>query len=114
MRPGPNPGAHCIRSQAWPVDNAQNELQVLCRHRSLPTPHFFDDPSTAKGVAGVDCLVLHAFVHFLRPIDFPAVGKRYANSIADRVWVFAFKGENVGQERFNTRVGNGHHRSPRS
>jgi hypothetical protein len=103
-----------IRSQARPVNNAQNELQVLCGRRSLPTLHFFDDPSAAKGVAGVDCFVLHAFVHFLRPIDFPAVGKCYANAIADRVWVFAFKGENVGQERFNTRVGHGRHRSPRS
>jgi hypothetical protein len=45
-----------VRSQAWPINNAQNELQVLCGRRSLPTLHFFDDPGAAKGVAGVDCL----------------------------------------------------------
>jgi hypothetical protein len=32
----------------------------------------------------------------------------------DRVWVFAFKNENVGQESFNARVGQGRHRSPRA
>ena len=57
-------------------------------------------------------LVLHAPIHLLRPINFPAVGKRNMHTVSDRLWAFAFKGENVGQERFYTRVGHGHHHSP--
>jgi hypothetical protein len=62
-------------SEAWPIDNAQNELQVLCGGRSLLTPHVFDDSSAAKGVASVSCLVLHTSVHFLRFEDCFAVAK---------------------------------------
>jgi hypothetical protein len=76
--------------------------------------YFLDDLSAAKGVASVGRFVLHASIRFLRPINFAAVGKRNMRALADRFWAFAFKGENVGQERFYTRVGHGRHRSPRS
>jgi len=99
-------------SEAWPIDNAQNELQVLCRCRSLPTPHVFDDSSAAKGVASVSRLVLHTSVHFLRFEDCFAVAKGNMYTLADRIRVFTLKGENVGQEGFNTRIGHGRHRSP--
>ena len=92
-----------ILSEAWPINNAQNKLQMLCGRCSLPTLHFLDNASAAKGVASVDRLVLHAPIRFLRPIDFPAVGKRNMHTVADRLWVFAFKGENVGQESLYTR-----------
>src|SRR6516165_10265349 len=97
-----------------PINNAQNELQMLCRCHSPATPHFLDNASAAEGVACVSRLVLHASVHFLRPKDLPAVGKRDMHTLADRVWVFALKGENVGQEGFYTRIGHGRHRSPLS
>jgi hypothetical protein len=61
--------------------------------------HFLHSASTAKGVASVGGLFLHASIHFLRPVDFPAVGQRDMHTLADRLWVFAFKGKNVGQER---------------
>src|SRR6516162_4804155 len=102
------------QSSLWPINNAQNELQVLCRRRSLPTPHVFDDSNAAKGVASVSRLVLHTSVHFLRFEDFFAVAKGNMYTLADRIRVFTFKGENVGQERFNTRIGHGSHRSPLS
>ena len=97
-------------SEAWPIDNAQNELQVLCCHRSLPTPHVFDDSSAAKGVASVSRLVLHTSVHFLRFEDCFAVAKGNMYTLADRIRVFTLKGENVGQEGFYTRIGHGRHR----
>ena len=58
--------------------------------------------------------VLHAFVHFLGFEDLLAVGKSDIYTFADGVWAFAFKGENVGQEKLCANVGHGHHRSPRS
>jgi hypothetical protein len=58
----------------------------------------------------VSRLVLHASVHFLRPKDLRAVGKRDMHTLSDRVW--ALKGENVGQEGFYTRIGHGRYRSP--
>ena len=73
---------------------------MLRGRRSLPMLHFLDNASAAKGVASVNSLVLHAPIHFLRPIDFPAVGKRNMHAVSDRLWAFAFKGENVNQERF--------------
>ena len=103
-----------VLSEAWPINNAQNELQMLCGRCSLPTLHFLDNASAAKGVASVGRLVLHAPIRFLRPIDFPAVGKRNMHTIADRLRVFAFKGENVGQESLYTRIGHGRLRSPQS
>jgi hypothetical protein len=77
-----------IFSEAWPIDKAQNELQVLCGRRSLPTPHVFEDSSAAKGAASVSRLVLHTFVHFLRFVDFFAVAKGNMYTLADRVRVF--------------------------
>ena len=85
---------------------------MLCGRRSLPTLHFLDNANAAKGVASVGRLVLHAPIHFLRPIDFLAVGKCNMHTVSDRLWAFAFKGENVGQERCYTRVSHGRHRSP--
>ena len=87
---------------------------MLCGRRSLPTLHFLDNASAAKSVASVGRLVLHASIRFLRPISFAAVGNRNMHTLADRLWIFAFKGENVGHERFYTRIGHGHHRPPRS
>src|SRR6476660_2234953 len=101
-----------ILSEAWPINNAQNKLQMLCGRRSLPTLYFLDNASAAKGVASVNSLVLHAPIHLLCPIYFPAVGKRNMHAVSDRLWAFAFKGENVSQERFYTRVGHGHHLRP--
>ena len=101
-----------ILGEAWPINSAQNKLQMLCGHCSLPMLHFLDNASAAKGVASVNSLVLHAPIHFLRPIDFPAIGKRNMRAVWDRLWAFAFKGENVGQRKFYTRVGHGRHRSP--
>src|SRR5262249_28043721 len=101
-------------SEAWSIDNAQNELQVLGGGRSLPTPHVFDDSSAAKGVASVSRLILHTSVHFLRFEDFFAVAKGNLYTLADRVRVFTLKGENVGQEGFYTRIGHGRHRLPLS
>ena len=45
---------------------------------------------------------------------FPTVGKRnmHIDTVSDRLWAFAFKGENVGQEKIYTRVGHGRHHSP--
>jgi hypothetical protein len=74
--------------------------------------HFLDNASAAKGMASVNSLVLHAPIHFLRPIDFLAVGKCNMPTVSDRLWAFAFKGENVSQERYYTRVGHGRHHSP--
>jgi hypothetical protein len=74
------------------------------------TLHFVDD----AGVASVGCLVLHASVHFPGFEDLLAVNKSNIHTFVDRVWVFAFKNENVGQESFNARVGQGRHRSPRA
>ena len=34
------------------------------------------------------------------------------HAVSDRLWAFAFKGENVGQKKFYTRVGHGRHHSP--
>jgi hypothetical protein len=65
-------------------------------------------------VASVRRFVLHAFVHFLGFEDLLAVGKSNIYTFADGVWAFAFKGENVGQERLCANVGHGRHRSPRS
>ena len=55
---------------------------MLCGRRSPPMPHFLDNASAAKGVASVNSLVLHAPIHFLRPIDFPAVGKRNMHTVS--------------------------------
>jgi hypothetical protein len=55
--------------EARPINNAQNELQVLCGRRFLSSLHFLDDASAAKGMASVGRFVLHASIHFLRPID---------------------------------------------
>jgi hypothetical protein len=99
-------------SEAWPIDNAQNELQVLCCRRSLPMPHVFDDSGAAKGVASMSRLVLHTSIHFLRFEDFFAVAKGDMYTLADRIRVFPFKGEDVGQEGFYSRIGHGRHRSP--
>jgi hypothetical protein len=74
----------------------------------------FDNASAAKGVASVGRFVLHASIRFLRPIDLPAVGKRDKYTIADSLSVFAFKGENVGQESLYARIGHGRLRSPQS
>jgi hypothetical protein len=49
-----------------PVGDAEHQLQVLCDPRSLTSLYFLDYASTAQRVACVSCLVLHAFVHFLR------------------------------------------------
>ena len=76
-----------ILSEAWPINNAQNELQMRCGRCSLPTLHFLDNASAAKGVASVGRLVLHAPIRFLRPVDLPAVGKRDMHTIADRLRV---------------------------
>jgi hypothetical protein len=100
-----------ILREATPIKNAQNKLQLLCRRRSLSSLHFLNGASTTKGVASAGCLVLHVSIHFLRPVDFPAVGQRDMQTLADRLWVFASKGKNVGQERLYTRVGRGRHRS---
>ena len=102
-----------ILGEAWPINNAQHELQVLCDCRSLSQLHFLDNASAAKGVASVGRLVLHAPIRFLRPVDLPAVGKRDMHTIADRLRV-AFKGENVGQESLYARIGHGRLRSPQS
>jgi hypothetical protein len=101
-------------SEAWPIDNAQNQLQVLCGRRSLPTPHVFDDSSAAKGAASVSRLVLDTSVHFLRFKDFFAVAKGNMYTLADRVRVVTLKGEYVGQEGFYARIGHGRRRSPLS
>jgi hypothetical protein len=85
-----------LLSEAWPIDNAQNEFQVLCGGRSLPTPHVFENSSAAKGAASVSRLVLHTSVHFLRFEDFFAVAKDNMYTLTDRVRMFTFKGENVG------------------
>ena len=60
---------------------------MLCGRRSLPTLHFLDNASAAKGVASVGRLVLHASIRFLRPVDLAAVGKRDMHTIADRLRV---------------------------
>jgi hypothetical protein len=93
-----------------PINNAQNEFQVFRARGSFPTLHFFNDPTAAKGVASVSRLVLHASIHFLGFEDLLAVGKSNMHTLANRVWVFALKGENVGQEEFYTRIGHGRHR----
>jgi hypothetical protein len=108
----------CLRTttliEAWPINYAQNKFQVLCGRR-FPSPlHFLYDASAAKGMTSVGCLILHASIYFLRPIDLPAVDKRNMHTFADRLWVFAFESENVGKERFYTRVGHGRHRRPAS
>jgi hypothetical protein len=59
-----------ILSEAWPINNAQNELQVLCGRRSFSPLHFLDDPSAAKGVASVGSFVLYAAIRFRRPPRF--------------------------------------------
>src|SRR6516162_2403506 len=102
------------QSSLWPINNAQNELQVLCCRRSLPTPDVFDDSSAAKGAASVSRLVLHTSVHFLRFEDFFAVAKGNMYTLADRIRVFTFKGENVCQEGIYACLGHGRHRSPLS
>jgi hypothetical protein len=89
-----------------------NGLQAHLRAGRRPplTLHFVDN----AGVASVGCLVLHASVHFPGFEDLLAVNKSNIHTFVDRVWVFAFKNENVGQESFNARVGQGRHRSPRA
>ena len=81
---------------------------------SLASPDFFENASAAQCVAGLRRLILHAPIDFLRFEDLPAVGKSNMHTFADRTYAFAFKGENVGQESFNTRIGHGRHRSPLS
>jgi hypothetical protein len=58
---------------------------MLCGRRPLPTLHFLENASAAKGVASVNSLVLHAPIHFLRPIDFPADTKRNMRAVSDRL-----------------------------
>jgi hypothetical protein len=41
-------------------------------------------------------------------------GNGNMHALADRVWVFTLKSENVGQKRLNARVGHGRHQSPQS
>jgi len=77
---------------------------MLFARRSLLTLHLFDNPSTAKNVASVRRFVLHAFVHFLDFEDLLAVGKSNMYTIADGVWAFAFKSENVGEETHSVRT----------
>ena len=66
--------------------------------------YFFEDPSTAKGMARVSCLILHASVHFPCSEDLLAVGKSNAHAAVNRVVIFALKRQNIGQKRFNTLV----------
>ena len=87
---------------------------MLCCGRPLSALYFLDNASATKGVASVSRLVLHTSVHFLRFEDLLAVGKSNMHTFADRTYAFAFKGENVGQESFNARIGQGCHRSPLS
>ena len=49
-------------------------------------------------MASVSGLILHASVDFLRPKDLLTVGNCNMHAIADRVWVFTLKSENVGQK----------------
>ncbi len=65
-------------------------------------------------MASVSGLILHASVDFLRPKDLLTVGNCNMHAIADRVWVFTLKSENVGQKRLNARIGHGRHQSPQS
>ena len=58
-------------------------------------------------------LVFHASVYFLGFENLLAIGKSNMHTFADRLWVFALKGENVGQEGFYTRIGHWCYRSPR-
>ena len=67
-------------SEAWPINNAQNERQMLCSRRSFPTPRIFDD----LGAASMSRLVLHTSVHFLRFEDFFVVAKGDVYALADR------------------------------
>jgi hypothetical protein len=103
-----------LLSKGWPINNAQNDLQMLRGHRSFPTLYFFNDPRAAKGMASVSGLILHSSVDFLRPKDLLAVGNSNIHALADRVWVFTLKSENVGQKRLNARIGHGRHQSPQS
>ena len=89
----------------WPVPT-----HLRAGRRPPLTLHFVDN----AGVASVGCLVLNASVHFPGFEDLLAVNKSNIHTFVDRVWVFAFKNENVGQESFNARVGQGRHRSPRA
>jgi hypothetical protein len=66
--------------------------------------YLLNHASAVQCVAGVSCLVLHAFVRFLRPEDFLAVGESDAHPLADRFQGFARKRENVGQKGFNALV----------
>jgi hypothetical protein len=52
-----------ILSEAWPINNAQNKLQMLCGRRSLPTLHFLDNANAAKAWQA------WAALSFTRPID---------------------------------------------
>ena len=55
-------------------------------------------------------LVLHSSVHLLRPKNLLAVGKGDVNPLADRVWIFTLKRQNIGQKSLHARVG--HRASP--
>ena len=58
---------------------------MIHARRSPPSPDFFDNASTAKRVAGVSRLILHAPIDFLRFEDLLAVGKSDADALADCV-----------------------------
>ena len=49
-------------------------------------------------------------IHFLRFEDVRTVRQSYVNPLADRVWIFTFKRQNIGQQSLHARVG--HRASP--
>src|SRR5262249_31713444 len=77
---------------------------MIHARRSLPSPDFFENASTAKRVAGVSRLILHTPVDFLSLEDLLAVGKSHTHALADRVIIFAFESQHVGEKGFDTLV----------
>ena len=61
---------------------------------------------TYEGIPGL----IRKTIHFLRFKDVPTVRQSYANPLADRVWIFTFKRQNIGQKSLYARVG--HRASP--
>jgi len=60
-------------------------------------------------VAGVSCFFLHSFIDFLRSEQLFVIGERATYPLTDRVRLFAFECQNVGQKGFNALI----HRLPR-
>ena len=73
---------------------------MLGGRRSLAQSHLFDQASAEQRMAGVRCLVLHPFIHFLCPEQLLVIGKRTAHPLTDYVRIFVLKRQDVSQEGF--------------